>query len=101
MITEKVEVTVEETHTGTTGNEGALGDHTTTIGLSSWQQDFLPLEPNKEEANPDPTIGAITTEAAAAAVDMTVENRAARDTEDKTGEDQTEHHSRIVCCKKR
>ena len=100
MITEKVEATVEESHTETTGNEGALGDHTTTIGLSSWQQDFPPPKPNKEEANNDPTIGATTTEAAAEVVDTTVENRAARDTEDKIGEGQTEHHSRIVCCKR-
>ena len=80
-----MEATVEETHTETTGNEGALGDHTTMIGQNSWQQDFLPLESNKEEANNDPTIDATTTEAAAEAVDTTVENRAARVTEDKIG----------------
>ena len=101
MITEKVEATVEEIHTETTGSEGALGDHTTMIGQNSWQQDFLPLELNKEEANNDPTIGATTKEAAAEAADTTVENRAARDTEDKIGEDQIGPHSRIVCCKRR
>ena len=101
MITGKVEATAEETHTETTGNEGALGDHTTMTGQNSWQQDFLPLEPNKEEANNDPTIGATTTEAAAEAVDTTVENRVAKDTEDRTGEDQIGPHSRIVCCKRR
>ena len=101
MITEKVEATVEETHTETTGSEGALGDHTTMIGQNSWRQGFLPPEPTKEAASPDPTIGATTMEAAAAAVDMTVGNHAARDTEDKSGEGQIGPHSRTACYKRR
>ena len=87
----KAGATVEEIHTEMTENEGALGDHTTTTGQNSWQQGFLPLELTKEEANPDPTTGAITAEA----VDTTVENHAAMDTEGKSGGGRTGPRRRI------
>ena len=84
-----------------TESEGALGDHTTTTGQNSWQQDFLPPELTKEEANPDPRTGAITAEAAAEAIDTIVGSRAVKDTEDKSGEGQIGPHSRTACYKRR
>ena len=101
MTTWKAEATVEEIHTEMTENEGALGDHTTMTGQNSWQRGFLPLELTKEEASPDPTTGATTTEAAMEAVGTTVGNRAVRGIEDKSGEGQIGPRSKTTCYKRR
>ena len=87
--------TVAGIRTEMIGSEDAPGDHTTTTGQNSWQQGFLPLELTKEEANPDPTTGAITAEAAAEVVDTTVGNHAVMDTEGKSGEGQAETHKKM------
>ena len=90
----KAGATVEETRTEMIESEGAPGGHTTTTGQNSWQQDFLPPELTKEEANPDPRTCAITAEAAAEAIDTIVGNHAVMDTEGKSGGGRTEPRRR-------
>ena len=79
-----------------TGNAGAPGARTTTIGQSLWRQVSPPLEQTKVEANPDPMTGATTAEAVAEAVDMTVGNHAVMDIEGKGGGDRTGTHKKML-----
>ena len=81
----RVEVTIEEIYTEMTENAGALGAHTTMTDLSSWQQVFPHLEQIKAEVSLDQTTDATTVEAVEKITDMTVRNRAAMDTEGKSG----------------
>ena len=79
-----------------TGNAGAPGAHTTTIGQNLWQQVSPLLEQTRAEVNPDQMTDATTAETVVEAVDMTVGSRAAMDTEGKSGGDRTETHKKTL-----
>ena len=90
-----MEIIVAEIHTEMTENAGAPGAHTTMIDQSLWQQVSQHLEQSKVEVSPDQMTDATTAEAVEETIDMTIGNRAAMDTEGKSGGGRTEIHKKM------